>query len=238
MMDWTVNIEAGGDLAAEQVDLDLLDVLAEMLADHHAAATAGPRRYGAQFDVEAPTAEKASEVALSAFCEAAEKARLPDWPIRHIELMRVEDQQAALSEPTFPDVVGVTEAAHLLGVSRQRLDQLTSRDDFPAPMVRLAAGPVWLRSSIKGFERRWDRRPGRPAKAAQPSKPDDSAVVIGFATVRTPTTRKYAASAKRAAGGSFKMPAAKTGKAAKVTRSNKANTAINKRTGKKGTRRD
>lgn len=164
-MDWTVSIEVAGDLAAEQVDLERVDAL----ADYHAVTTAARRRYGAQFDVHAPTAERATEAALSTFCAAAHKVGLPGWPVVHVELMMVDDQQAALEEPAFPDVLGVTEAAQMLGVSRQRLAQLEGRRDFPEPMVRLAAGPGVAASSIEGFERRWDRRPGRPTKAMSPA---------------------------------------------------------------------
>jgi len=210
MMDWTITIEAGGDLAAEQIDLDCVDALADALADRHAAATTARRRYGAQFDVDAPTAEKATEVALATFCMAVEKAKLPDWPIIHVELMTVEDQQAALAEPTFPDILGVTEAAQLLGVSRQRLAQLASRDDFPEPMVRLAAGPVWLRSSIEWFERRWLRKPGRPAKPAKPAQRSMAP------PPRAGAPRRRAVAAKRASGGGYVVRDAKAGKTART----------------------
>ncbi len=81
-----------------------------------------------------------------------------------MEVTTIAQQDAELATSGFPDVVGVSEAAALLGVSRQRLDQLTARDDFPEPMVRLAAGPIWLRWSIEAFLRRWPRKPGRPAR--------------------------------------------------------------------------
>jgi len=58
--------------------------------------------------------------------------------------------------------VGVTEFAGLLGVSRQRVAQLRDREDFPAPIAELAAGPVWTRTSLTRFVEAWPRRPGRP----------------------------------------------------------------------------
>ncbi len=78
--------------------------------------------------------------------------------------MTVAEQEAELGAPSFPSLVGVSEAARMLGVSKQRLAQLAARPDFPEPMVDLASGPVWLTSGIRGFERRWPRKPGRPAK--------------------------------------------------------------------------
>jgi hypothetical protein len=165
-MDWTVKIEAAGDHAAERVDLDRIDALRAALVDHNAAASSANRRYGIQLDIDATTAERAAKAAIKAFRVAAERSGLPDWPVVRVDVMTVEDQEAALATPTFPDLVGVTEAARLLRVSRQRLDQLRAGSDFPEPIVRLAAGPVWLRSSIEGFDRHWNRRPGRPKKVA------------------------------------------------------------------------
>jgi len=184
IMDWTVKIEAAGDLAAEQVDLDRIDALRAALVDHSAAASTANRRYGIQLDIDATTAERAAEAALKAFRLAAERSGLPDWPVVRVDVMTVEDQEAALGEPTFPDLVGVTEAARLLRVSRQRLDQLRGSSDFPKPIVRLAAGPVWLRSSVEGFERRWDRRPGRPAKKV--AAVDNGARAAERSAARTP----------------------------------------------------
>jgi prophage regulatory protein len=61
---------------------------------------------------------------------------------------------------TFLDVelLGVTEAARLLGVSRQRVQQLTESDpDFPAPVATLARGRVWERDAIE----KWAKATGR-----------------------------------------------------------------------------
>lgn len=71
-----------------------------------------------------------------------------------------QDQRRAL-EPALPELAGGQEVAHLLGVSKQRLYQLITREDFPDPVLRLAAGPLWLVRSIQAFERQWTRKPGR-----------------------------------------------------------------------------
>ena len=39
-------------------------------------------------------------------------------------------------------LMGVTEVAKRLGVSRQRVHQLRSGPDFPEPVALLAAGPI------------------------------------------------------------------------------------------------
>ncbi|MBB4743938.1 putative DNA-binding transcriptional regulator AlpA [Actinoplanes octamycinicus] len=36
-----------------------------------------------------------------------------------------------------------------LGVSRQRVQQLTCREDFPAPYTELSLGRIWLESEIE-----------------------------------------------------------------------------------------
>ena len=57
-------------------------------------------------------------------------------------------------------IVGVTEIANMLDMTRQGAAQLIERtDNFPEPLGRIAAGPVWRESDIK----RWikDRQEGR-----------------------------------------------------------------------------
>jgi predicted DNA-binding transcriptional regulator AlpA len=54
-------------------------------------------------------------------------------------------------------LVGTAEIAELLGVSRQRVHQLTSRDDFPAPVAVLASATIWEREAVE----EWARRTGR-----------------------------------------------------------------------------
>lgn len=68
--------------------------------------------------------------------------------------------------PDTAELVGPGEVAELLGVSRQRVHQLSGQHaDFPAPYARLGIGPVWMLPAVEAFERRWSRKPGRPARA-------------------------------------------------------------------------
>lgn len=53
------------------------------------------------------------------------------------------------------DLIGVTEIAAELGVSRQRAGQLTADPDFPAPVVHVAAGRLYTRASVQAFHDRW-----------------------------------------------------------------------------------
>lgn len=54
-------------------------------------------------------------------------------------------------------LMGTKEIGDLLGVSRQRAQQLAQKPDFPEPQARLAAGPIWLREDVE----RWAREAGR-----------------------------------------------------------------------------
>lgn len=68
--------------------------------------------------------------------------------------------------PDTAELVGPGEVAELLGVSRQRVHQLSAQHpDFPAPYARLGIGSVWTRPAVEAFERRWSRKPGRPVHA-------------------------------------------------------------------------
>lgn len=48
--------------------------------------------------------------------------------------------------------MGVHEIAEMLGVTRQRVNQLVhSSKGFPAPVAELAAGRVWRRSDVEAW---------------------------------------------------------------------------------------
>jgi predicted DNA-binding transcriptional regulator AlpA len=58
---------------------------------------------------------------------------------------------------TVHHLVGAAEIAQMLGVSRQRVQQLIARDDFPEPDVVLAMGKVWRREDVIA----WAKASGR-----------------------------------------------------------------------------
>lgn len=66
-------------------------------------------------------------------------------------------------------LLGLTEIAALLGVSRQRASQLaTEYEDFPRPVAELASGRIWETAAIEAWASDHPvRPPGRP-----PSEPD------------------------------------------------------------------
>jgi hypothetical protein len=99
------------------------------------------------------------------FRTLAEKAGLPAWPVVRADAMTYDEQDRDLATPNFPELVGVTEVADLLGVSRQRASALAKSSGFPVPVAVLAAGPVWTRPSLNRFVDEWPRKNGRPPKA-------------------------------------------------------------------------
>ena len=64
------------------------------------------------------------------------------------------------------DIVGVSEVAQMLGVSRQRIHALARdhRNNFPKPSATLAAGRIWLRKDIE----QWAAAQGRLVFAIRP----------------------------------------------------------------------
>jgi len=54
-------------------------------------------------------------------------------------------------------LVGVREISKLLGVSRQRADQLVRIKDFPDPVAELTSGRVWKRSTVIRWAKDADR---------------------------------------------------------------------------------
>jgi len=62
-------------------------------------------------------------------------------------------------------LAGISEIAALFGVSRHAAIRYTKRSDFPAPLDRLAAGPVWLQQDVVDWgSRQLPLRAGRPAR--------------------------------------------------------------------------
>jgi predicted DNA-binding transcriptional regulator AlpA len=61
-----------------------------------------------------------------------------------------------------PDLVGLAEVAEMLRTSRRQAIRWTQREDFPEPILRLRATPVWEAREVRRWkrERKRERRPG------------------------------------------------------------------------------
>lgn len=62
-------------------------------------------------------------------------------------------------------LVSTVEIAGMLGVTRQRVQQLVASDDFPRPEIELGIGKVWSREAVETWIRlRPEKKGGRPKK--------------------------------------------------------------------------
>ena len=62
-------------------------------------------------------------------------------------------------------LVGVTEIAQMLGVTRQRVHKITQTDStFPEPDAILSAGHIWKRAEVEAWARRTGRLPAEGAR--------------------------------------------------------------------------
>ncbi len=64
-----------------------------------------------------------------------------------------------------PELAGLAEVAELLGVPKRTAARYVQRPDFPDPVDRLAAGPIWRRADVEAWgKERLPLPPGRPRK--------------------------------------------------------------------------
>lgn len=147
------------------VDDDAADELMALLEDHDGVVSSGTGSWSATISTPAAGAVEATVHGSGLIEKMASKAGMPPWPVVRAEAIRQDVLDAENSRPTLPELVSAPEAADILGVSSQRVHELAaSKADFPEPMYELRTGKLWLRDAIEAFERRWERRPGRPSK--------------------------------------------------------------------------
>lgn len=87
------------------------------------------------------------------------RTRSRDACIRALEAIAGEG--ATLRVEVVPELVGVTEAASILGWDRRRVATYVRRGAFPEPVASLASGRVWRREDVEAFGRDRARRKGR-----------------------------------------------------------------------------
>jgi hypothetical protein len=167
MVTYNIEIDAWGE-GLESVDKNSLNELPGLLNDMGAidavgafgGITNGP---GATFGVAIDDPSDALNFGLEVFTTACEKLGINHGGIARMAVF-TEDYLERLVDQEPETYVGVTEIAGILGVSRQRVSELRTSAAFPAPVAELAAGPVWMRSSLNRFIDGWKRKPGRPRK--------------------------------------------------------------------------
>ncbi len=163
-MGWTLHFES---TTSGPIRDELIGAFADELADHGGAVSVGSNRFAATFSIEEELRDPADVIrrGTDVYDEAVRNAGLPDSTIVRAEALTWAEFDRDLAEPAYPELVGITEIAELLGVSRQRASALQTRAGFPQPLAVLASGPVWPKPWLTTFIEGWDRKPGRPRKA-------------------------------------------------------------------------
>ncbi len=85
-------------------------------------------------------------------------------PTRERIVARLRDEAgdgAALTVELEPALVGVAEAAAILGWDKRRVATYIRRGSFPDPVASLASGRVWRRDDVEAFARAFRRRRAR-----------------------------------------------------------------------------
>jgi predicted DNA-binding transcriptional regulator AlpA len=185
---WFLTIEVASPSSDEDVDIEQLAEFPHLLDSYNdnyeATASGGGSRYGVvmKIDQEEDDPRPALRQGLDDFYSARQKCGLPDWSVVRSELLTSDEVvlRLALNRPTrllhevvaaqlIEDeelqqfrILGAREVTDFLGVTRQRFSQLVGREDFPQPIARLAATPVWLTSGVESYARRRRTAPGRP----------------------------------------------------------------------------
>jgi hypothetical protein len=83
---------------------------------------------------------------------------------RMIGRLRDEAGDATLTVEIEPALVGVAEAAAILGWDKRRVATYIERGSFPTPVVSLASGRVWRLEDVESFARAFRRRQARRAR--------------------------------------------------------------------------
>ncbi len=164
---YSIDLETWGSHPRPPDALDDLAVRLEELGAMSAVSSAGGTAGGpgATLSLRASDAPGAARAAVDLFTSACEELAITHRGIARVDVMTdgFLDLWLDRENETF---VGSREVAELLGVSRQRMSELRLKPGFPAPVAELAAGPVWKESSLRLFLEGWERKPGRPRRAA------------------------------------------------------------------------
>jgi hypothetical protein len=187
--EWSVGVELGldGSQRADEVE-EAAEELLDALAEAAPAVGVSAASLGVQLSVRARSAVAAVKVAVAAVEKASADVRLAHTGVYHAEASTTERLDAWLRQPSFPELVGTSEVAALLGVSRQRVSELSRAAHFPQPMTSLASGPVWAKPGILRFMDEWDRAPGR-RRAPQKTPAAEQIVPMSVARLATKTRK-------------------------------------------------
>jgi len=160
--EWNVSIEITHELGAGRA-LRVLERMQQTLQRYAAAGAAGPTSLDVLLSVDAESPTTAMTRGLRAFLSALVRARAAKGAeIVSVEIELPEHLERKLEQQNQITLVGIRELADLLGVTRQRASQIAATRNFPVPLAKLAAGPVWSKASLTWFLEDWASEPRRP----------------------------------------------------------------------------
>ena len=65
------------------------------------------------------------------------------------------------------ELASIAEIAEMLGVTKRTAYRYIERADFPEPLGRVSAGPIWLRADVQAWgKKHLPLPPGRPRKSS------------------------------------------------------------------------
>ncbi|MEX0984265.1 MAG: hypothetical protein WD096_04370 [Actinomycetota bacterium] len=70
-------------------------------------------------------------------------------------LRQAVGEDVALTVEVVPDLVGVAEAAEIMGWDKRRVITYIDRGHFPDPIAALAGGRIWLREDVETYAEEW-----------------------------------------------------------------------------------
>ena len=74
------------------------------------------------------------------------------------ELRKLTGEDLTLAIEVIPAVVGVAEAAEIMGWDKRRVITYIDRGSFPEPLTALASGRIWLREDVEDYAKEWHGR--------------------------------------------------------------------------------
>lgn len=142
-----------------EVTDDQLDDLVDALAPVAGVPSMLGGRLSVQLTVEADALLYAHTVAYGDVLAACSEAGLADVEIVGVEVLTAaEFERQQDGPPPVDDLVSTVQAGRILGVSRQRILQLSANhSNFPEPVNLGTRGLYWSAAALRRFDATWDR---------------------------------------------------------------------------------
>jgi hypothetical protein len=156
-----VRADAGADrLTAQQIDAINAKLSGYPLVHHDTSSG----QLTLRFQVSAPSIRAAAEAAFDTAYDALDSTYAIAPQLTGMRVMSEAELGTELGSPD--DIIGYTEIGEILGVSRQRAQQISATHDaFPRPVATPLAGTFYSRAAVIAFKSSWPRkRTGRPVR--------------------------------------------------------------------------